>query len=99
MGCSPARPWPGPKVPVMGVWGKPVDFGKPAVFGPSEGLGVLAPKPDAKEIAFLWLDRKALADGGGRGLTSWGGVAVILGGDREWAESTLDGVSAGGGDT
>lgn len=70
MGCSPARAAPGPNVPVMGVGGKALRWEPKvaalAVFGPS------ATPPNAemaREEAFLWPRRKAVADGGGSGST------------------------------
>ena len=51
------------------------------------------------EGVFLWPRRKALADGGGRGITSWGGVDDFLGGDELREELHGLGLISLGGDT
>jgi len=54
------------------------------------------------DTIFLWPRRNALAEGGGRGTTSWGGLGDFLGGDelRELKrESNGFGFISAGGDT
>ena len=68
VGCSPARAAPGPKVPVIGVGGKtwrcePM-VASEEVLGPSERPAAALM---ARDAAFLWRPRKAVADGAGRG--------------------------------
>ena len=94
MGWSPARAWPGPKVPVIGVMGNPADLGT-LVLGPSPTLEAI---PVAEERPLEWLRRKALADGGGRLWTSTGGVMLFLGGDG-LRKTRIGALSSGGGET
>ena len=65
-------------MPVIGVAGKPTERTK-ADLGPA-GISALESRA-SDEGCFLWPRRKAFADGGGRGTTSWGGVDDFLGGD------------------
>ena len=95
MGCSPARAWPGPKVPVLGVAGNPTGRTK-ADLGPS-GVGAFGSRA-SDESCFLWPRRKALADGGGSGSKFCGGVGAFLGGD-ELREPQGLGLTSLGGDT
>ena len=95
MGCSPARAWPGPKVPVLGVAGKPTGRVK-ADLGAS-GVSAFASKA-SEESVFLCPRRKALAEGGGSGSKSWGGVLDFFGGEELRVAHGL-GLDSLGGDT
>lgn len=76
---------------MLGVWGKPAERD----FGPSLKVSLTLLKT-RDDNAFLWPRRKALADGGGRGTTSCGGLGDFLGGDELRDVKGLELISFGG---
>jgi hypothetical protein len=65
----------------MGVCGNPTR-GVKADFGPSVAVSFELVLRASDDTIFLWPRRNALAEGGGNGTTSWGGLGDFLGGDE-----------------